>query len=269
MTPTDTEIRLSQAGGVTEIERTYALDKVRAALQLVTEPLLGVDLRLEHAKDPARAKPAIARLRVDLNGSPLRVHVTADTMHEAVDLLFERFRDRLGHLTAQRRALRDRPPAQPGPADQTSSWRHGRTPTDRTTYFPRRPEEREVVRHKTFEATSTLDEAAFDLESMDYDFFLYTDSDAGIEAVLWRPEEGEGAYHLRYRDGRGAPSVPSAVRVQTHPTAAPTMTLAQARESIEAGDQPWMFFTDATARRGHLLYHRYDGHYGLITPRQK
>jgi hypothetical protein len=102
---------------------------------------------------------------------------------------------------------------------------------------------------------------------MDFDFFLFTDSDAGTDAVLWRPEAGEeGAYHLRYQDGRGEPAAPSVVRVRTHPTAAPTMTPAEARESLEAAGLPWIFYTDAAAQRGHLLYHRYDGHYGLITP---
>ncbi len=27
-----------------------------------------------------------------------------------------------------------------------------------------------------------------------------------------------------------------------------------------------MLFADDTTRRGNVLYHRYDGHYGLITP---
>ena len=31
-------------------------------------------------------------------------------------------------------------------------------------------------------------------------------------------------------------------------------------------DQPFLFFRRATQGRGALLYHRYDGHYGLITP---
>lgn len=30
--------------------------------------------------------------------------------------------------------------------------------------------------------------------------------------------------------------------------------------------QPFVFYLDRERRRGALLYHRYDGHYGLITP---
>jgi len=29
--------------------------------------------------------------------------------------------------------------------------------------------------------------------------------------------------------------------------------------------EPFLFFVDAANQRGSLLYHRYDGHYGLIT----
>ena len=28
----------------------------------------------------------------------------------------------------------------------------------------------------------------------------------------------------------------------------------------------WVFFRDADSGRGHVLYRRYDGHYGLIVP---
>jgi hypothetical protein len=31
-------------------------------------------------------------------------------------------------------------------------------------------------------------------------------------------------------------------------------------------DLPFLFFVDAERGRGAVLYHRYDGHYGLIAP---
>ncbi|MBO1414556.1 sigma 54 modulation/S30EA ribosomal C-terminal domain-containing protein, partial [Streptomyces sp. FH025] len=31
-------------------------------------------------------------------------------------------------------------------------------------------------------------------------------------------------------------------------------------------DQPFVFYTDTSTGRGNVLYRRYDGHYGLITP---
>jgi len=38
------------------------------------------------------------------------------------------------------------------------------------------------------------------------------------------------------------------------------------RAWLEAADQPFLFFADSQTGRGNLMYHRYDGHYGLIGP---
>jgi hypothetical protein len=35
---------------------------------------------------------------------------------------------------------------------------------------------------------------------------------------------------------------------------------------MAAWEQPFLFFRDRERDRGALLYHRYDGHYGLIAP---
>lgn len=32
------------------------------------------------------------------------------------------------------------------------------------------------------------------------------------------------------------------------------------------GGEPFLFYIDATTRRGNVLYHRYEGHYGVIAP---
>jgi hypothetical protein len=46
----------------------------------------------------------------------------------------------------------------------------------------------------------------------------------------------------------------------------PTVSLDTARESLDVGHEPFVFFVDATTGRGHVLYRRYDGHYGVIVP---
>jgi hypothetical protein len=50
------------------------------------------------------------------------------------------------------------------------------------------------------------------------------------------------------------------------PHPAPTMTVAEARQRLEAMDLSFVFFADAETGRGCVLYRRYDGDYGLITP---
>jgi hypothetical protein len=35
---------------------------------------------------------------------------------------------------------------------------------------------------------------------------------------------------------------------------------------IDLAAEPFVFFANATTGRGNVVYRRYDGHYGLITP---
>jgi hypothetical protein len=42
--------------------------------------------------------------------------------------------------------------------------------------------------------------------------------------------------------------------------------MAGAIARLEAAGQPFLFFVNAETGRGNLIYHRYDGHYGLIGP---
>lgn len=45
----------------------------------------------------------------------------------------------------------------------------------------------------------------------------------------------------------------------------PRLTRAEATARLEALGQPFLFFVSRETRRGNLIYHRYDGHYGVIT----
>ena len=44
------------------------------------------------------------------------------------------------------------------------------------------------------------------------------------------------------------------------------MTEDQAVTHLDLGGDPFVFFVDAGTARARVLYRRYDGHYGLITP---
>jgi hypothetical protein len=39
----------------------------------------------------------------------------------------------------------------------------------------------------------------------------------------------------------------------------------EAVERLESGGEPYVFFVDSTTARGAVVYHRYDGHWGLVT----
>ncbi len=256
----ETPLVLSTSGNVSNRESNYAIDKIGKVLELIAEPVLFASVRLERSADPARERGAIARVNLDLNGEPVRAHVAADQMEEAIDLLEARLRDRLRHLSEHRQALRRR-----GPASRPGSWRHGNATTPRSPYFPRPADDRQIVRHKTYtSAEATVDEAVFDMESMDYDFFLFRDLASGQDAVVWRETTG---YRLRLLDGATEQlDQPSAAVVEFEAERAPTLSVDEAREYLDSGHAPWVFFQDAASGRGRVLYRRYDGHYGLITP---
>jgi ribosome-associated translation inhibitor RaiA len=253
-------VEISTDGMVSESERAYAVEKVGRVLDTLSEPALHTRIRLDRAGDPAREHPAQARVTIDVNGRPIRAHVAAGTMTEAIDILQARLRHRLERVAEHRRALQRR-----GAASPTGEWRHGDPPTPRGPHFPRPVEEREVVSHKTFStADSTVDEAIFDLEAMDYDFFMFTDTDRRQDAVVYR--RPDGSYGLQYLDGGDRASAPTVARLAIRQRAAPQLTLDEAIEHLDEEDDPWVFFRDTANGHGHVLYRRYDGHYGLITP---
>jgi Sigma 54 modulation/S30EA ribosomal protein C terminus len=107
------------------------------------------------------------------------------------------------------------------------------------------------------------------MDAMDYDVHLFTDAETGEDAVVYRA----GPSGLRLARQRrmcppGSSLTTSSQRVplivNPHPT--PTLTEAAAVERARDHGAPFLFFTDAATGRGRLLYRRYDGDLGLITP---
>lgn len=259
----DLPVEVALSGEIADADRQLALDKIEKVLHLVDQPILHIDLRMEMANDPARERPALARATLNLNGERVRARVSGTTMAEAIDLLEQRLRRRLEQIHEHRRALRRR-----GPTSPPGEWRHGDLPPERPPWFDRPVAERDIVQHKSFATpAATVDEAVFDLESMDYDFYLFREASSGRDALVHRRDDG--AYGLRFDDGRdstglnGEPPA-AAIVVETQP--APELDLGEAREALDNLPDPWVFFTDAAAGRARVLYRRYDGHYGLITP---
>lgn len=178
-------------------------------------------------------------------------------MREAVDLLLDRLHRRLAEADEHREA---RHGAMPGPG----RWRHGGEPTHRSDRYPRPLEEREIVRHKSFALPwETSDEAAFEMDAMDYGFHLFTDCATSLDTVIYR--SGPTGYRLAQAAACREPG-PFAVPLTVSTAAVPRLSPARAAERLEALGLPFVFFVDAATGRANVLYHRHDGHYGLITP---
>lgn len=245
-------IEVTLRGNVGSGAGQYARTKVANALGITHRPILHAHVVLEWRHDPALERPALAEATADVDGRLVRAKTTGSTMPEAVDELEYRLRRQLAQLQDRART-RSR---WTGIASE-HEWRHGDLPRRPMAYFPRPEETREVVRHKSFaSAALTLDEAAYEMDLLGHDFFLFRDAASGRPAMVHRlPGGGYGA------QGADLEGAVSTVTVGAPP---PRLTDGEARLRLEANDEPFVFYLDLTSGEGRVLYHRYDGHYGLI-----
>jgi ribosomal subunit interface protein len=247
----EVEVSVTTRGEVPEAAKEYATDKISQLARLTDKPILFAQVKLTLEPNPARERPALAEATLDVNGHQVRAHVAAGRFEEAVDLLESRLRRNISK-SAERV---DRDTVRHTPVDG---------PSHRPEHLDRPVDEREVVRHKTFALQPMRwDEAAFDLEVLGHDFYLFTDLDTGAECVVCHSETGG----TEVMPGDDAASVAlHQVSDLTVGPVAPVLRLDEAEERLDVGHEPFVFFLDADTLRGNVVYRRFDGHYGLITP---
>lgn len=240
----------------------YARTKIGDLGRLTHEPVLHAHVKLSEHGDPAVARRVIAQANLDVNGRLVRAQVEGATVREAIDRLEARLRHRLERAAEHWEARRGGTP-KAGPHE----WRHQSEPTHRPNYFPRPESERRIMRHKSYSLPScTVEEAAVEMESLDYDFHLFTEQGTHQDSVLYR--EGPTKYRLAQVDPEtaGDKLAPYELPLSVSPQPAPRLTVEQAIQRIGLLGLPFLFFVDIARGRGSVLYHRYDGHYGLIAP---
>jgi hypothetical protein len=239
----------------------YARQKIGALGRLTHRPVLHARVRLTKCDDPALELPVIAQANLDVEGRVVRAQVAAGTDREAIDRLQARLRQRLEQVAEHWEARRGNA-SEPGPHE----WRHNSEPTDRPSYFPRPEDGREIVRHKSFALTvGTVDDAAQDMDSLDYDFHLFTEKGTGQDSVLYHA--GPTGYRLaQVTPTPVAKLALHSLPLTVSPRSAPRLTVEEAVDRLGLLDLPFVFFVDSTSGRGSVIYHRYDGHYGLISP---
>jgi ribosome-associated translation inhibitor RaiA len=258
--PAVLDIEITTHGQVRGAE-DYARKKIGELGRLTHVPVLHAHVKLKQHADPAVSHRVIAQANLDVNGRLVRAQAEGVTAREAIDLLEARLRHRLERIAEHWEAKRGGVP-RVGPHE----WRHQSEPTHRPTYFLRPEEERRIIRHKSFSlATSTVDEAAFDLEALDYDFHLFTEEGTKQDSVLYR--EGPTDYRLAQVNPECAEELAwfeLPLTISSQP--APWLSVEQAIERMGLLGLPFLFFVDTARDRGSVVYHRYDGHYGLISP---
>jgi ribosome-associated translation inhibitor RaiA len=223
-----TRVEVTLRGSIPLRAKDYATAKISALMHLSPMPVLHARVTLTRTHHRAADQQVIAEAALDVNGRPVRVQIAAASSHEAIDLVRDRLRRKLSQLGKH--------PASLG----------GRTRYRKPGYAHVPSGEREVLRHKAYQPeVATGEEAASDMELMDYDFQLFTDAVSGWDSLVYRQPDG---YHISYLPDQ------------------PSLTLAAAVEALDATDLTYLFYRDAGSGRGNVLYRRHDGNYGLITP---
>jgi ribosome-associated translation inhibitor RaiA len=237
----------------------YATKRIGPVIEQIADPVLFARVKLTHASDPARPRPDLAEVMVDIDGDIVRAQVAADGMRGAIDLLADRMRDQLQHRAERRRAERTQ-----GGEAEPGSWRRGARPTERPPYFDRPVEEREVVSHKSFALDEiTPDEAAFDMEQLDLDFYVFRDVYSGSDALLERLTDG--GYRISTVRPMPSDAGPLAIRLEVGAQHPVESSVDDAVSVLDLSGAPHHFFVDRETQRGAVVYRRYDGHYGLIS----
>ena len=235
------------------------------ALRVASGPVLRTELRLVRHDDPARVPAAFVEMHALVNGRPVRARASAPTVHEAVDRCAERFRHRIerAHLRIVGRHER---------LTESTSWHHGDVTKNHRLppgEFPRPDEERQLIRRKLFALEAeTIDEAVYDLELLDHDFFLFINVDTDEANLVARRD---GGYRLWQPHPDELPLVNVVAPVTCDPAVAPVCSVEEARALlalVENGERPaFVFFIDTGSGGGAVVYRRRDGHDGLITAR--
>lgn len=244
------DIVAATTGAIGAYDVAHARQVVAHAAAHAREPILAARLRLIHHRDPALERPYSLQVNLDVNGRRVRAHAAAAAAGQAIDAIDERLRTQLQRLARYRdhRVATGAPESAP-----TVGLRRTRTDSPR-----------QVVRHKTYELPrASVDEAAWDMDLMDYAFNLFTEETTGQDMVIYRA--GPTGYRLALVHPRPSWVPVSVVATTVSRRPAAHLTLPEAIEHLEATGEPFQFYVVASGR-GRVVYRRHDGNYGVIVP---
>jgi len=254
------EVDVTMRGDIPGEAREHAEEKVGALDRLVDVPVISARVVLAQEANPRIERAARAEGEIDLNGPLIRAKVADIDPITAVNSLAQRLERQLRNFI-DRRTDQARRPNEP----RAGEWRHSDIAADRPDYFPRAPEEREIVRRKTF-ATSPLTpaEAVEEMELLDHDFYLFVERETGADAVVYHRDDGR--LGVIGPSGIGWSGESAGIVHEESRMSGPT-ELEDAVAEMNVLNHRFMYFTDAAGGRGNVIYMRYDGHYGLIEAR--
>ncbi|MBX6748641.1 MAG: sigma 54 modulation/S30EA ribosomal C-terminal domain-containing protein [Micromonosporaceae bacterium] len=228
-------------GGVSTQERDSAEEMVRDVLARHRRVVADARVRVSGA---ACGGPGLVQVNLRVCGAPARVQVPGPTVAAAIATAASRLDRQITRLSTTWQAW-------PWP-----------DPERRSLGLPGAGR---IVREKAYRLRVARPcQAAATLHAMDYDVFLYTDVETGEDAVVYRA--GPVGLALARQATMRPPMVAGPLALTVNPRKTPVLTRSQAARWLADGWLPFLFFTDPDTGRGNLLYRRYDGNLGLVTP---
>ena len=108
-------------------------------------------------------------------------------------------------------------------------------------------------------------EAAAEMEMLDHDFYLYRDADAGVDAVVYRRDDGRTGVIGPLGTGWTGPDEDGIVREDSR--GPEPRRLDDVVAEMNELNHRFLYFVDEASGRARVIYLRFDGNYGLIEPR--
>jgi hypothetical protein len=188
--------------------------------------------------------PLLAQVNLSVASRPARLQTLTRGYGDALPVV-----QRLEHLVATL-SMPWQPQPWPDPAHQTLA-----------TPGPGQLTRRKSVRLSTHTPLS----AAAVMDTMDYDAHLFTDTNTGLEAIVYRA--GPDGLRLAYQHAHPPPPAGNGSgSLTTDDRRTPALTESQAADQVCERGLPYLFYTDLSDGRGHLIYRRYDTNLALISP---
>lgn len=247
-------------GSVPSSARAEAEEMMAGLTEFAPRPVLFTKVRVRNDEERDPDQYSVVEGKMDVSGAVVRAQAAGPTANEAMRIVGNKLERRLTRLAGKRQRATKRPPSTP-----SGECRLGDLPSGRPKFYDRPPEDRMVVRRKTYSSDDRLSvrDALFDLDVLDHRFFLFTDEADETATIVY--EENNGVT-LRKIDGSKPDETGLHPEVRVNRTPAPTISVADAVARLNLSDLPFVFFRDAESRSASALYRRYDGHYGLIVP---
>jgi len=253
-----TTFEISTRGDVDDATIERAKERISRVGSHCREPIIHVELRVTN--DPGHLSPEHVRAEATLSvkRGPVRAHAHGATLSEAVDLMIERLRRRVDRHESRLHRVGSK--RHDGVAAE-GQWHHGDVQDAPRHPRPVPDEAADVVKRKTFAAVPmNVEEAAFDLEILDHDFYLFEEVQSGEAALL--SVQDDGRFRLAIAESADIDTA-SNLAVDRFPGPA-VLDQQGAQRLLDDGDDPFVFHRVGAAEGAQVMYRRYDGDYGVV-----